>query len=64
MAHTLDTDSFLCAFFRFAARRGYPKHIFSDDGSNFKLTDASLRQIIRSWDSIKIANSLLERECE
>ncbi|VDP95275.1 unnamed protein product [Trichobilharzia regenti] len=64
MAHTSDTDSFLCASSRFAARRGYPERIFSDNGSNFKGADASLKQIIRSWDKTKIANNLLEKGCE
>ncbi|VDP96302.1 unnamed protein product [Trichobilharzia regenti] len=49
---------------RFAARRGYSERIFSDNGSNFKEADASLKEIIRSWDKIKIANNLLEGESE
>ena len=35
IAHSLDTDSFLCAFRRFTSRRGSPKKVFSDNGTNF-----------------------------
>ncbi|VDO99281.1 unnamed protein product [Schistosoma mattheei] len=45
MAYSLDTDSFLCALSRFIARRECPKSIFSDNGTNFRGADASLRQI-------------------
>ena len=34
-AHSLDAESFLCAFSRFTARRGYPKDMYSDNGTNF-----------------------------
>ncbi|CAH8290201.1 unnamed protein product [Schistosoma bovis] len=64
MAYSLDTDSFLCALSRFIARRGCPKRIFSDNGTNFRGADVSLRQIIRSWNTNKIENHLKERECE
>jgi len=35
IAHSLDTSSFINALRRFIARRGRPKHIFSDNGGNF-----------------------------
>ena len=35
MAYGLDTDSFLNAFYRMCMRRGLPKDITSDNGTNF-----------------------------
>lgn len=35
MTHSLDAESFLCAFSRFTARRGYPRDVYSDNGTNF-----------------------------
>jgi hypothetical protein len=31
----LTTDAFIATFRRFASRRGYPSHVYSDNGSNF-----------------------------
>ncbi|XP_068243759.1 uncharacterized protein [Palaemon carinicauda] len=44
--NTLETDSFLNAFRRFAARRGVPKSVWSDNGTNFAGSQA---QISRSF---------------
>ena len=35
IAHSLDAESFLCAFSRFTARRGLPTNMYSDNGTNF-----------------------------
>lgn len=35
LVNTQSTESFLMAFQRFAALRGYPRKIFSDPGTNF-----------------------------
>jgi len=43
VAHSLDTDSFLGAFSRFAARRGKPKKMFSDRGTNFVAAEKELK---------------------
>ena len=47
MLHSLDTDSFLCAFKRFIARRGIPIKIFSDNGRNFVRGEQELRKAFR-----------------
>ena len=35
VAHTLEADSFICAYQCFVSRRGKPKEIYSDNGTNF-----------------------------
>ena len=37
MAWGLDTDTFLNAFARFTSRRGVPKEVISDRGTNFEV---------------------------
>lgn len=41
---TLEADSFLNAFRRFTARRGVPKTMFSDNGTNFIAAETELKQ--------------------
>ena len=36
LCHSLSTDSFLMAFRRFISRRGRPKEVFSDNGTNLR----------------------------
>ncbi|XP_063899082.1 uncharacterized protein LOC135119161 [Helicoverpa armigera] len=40
----LSTPAFLAAFRRMAARRGTPRHVYSDNGTNFVGADKTLRQ--------------------
>ena len=35
VAHTLEADSFICAYQRFVSRRGRPRAMYSDNGTNF-----------------------------
>lgn len=41
----LTTDGFLAALRRFAARRGIPAHIYSDNGTNFRGASNHLREL-------------------
>ena len=43
LAGDMSTDSFILALFGFKARRGHPKSIRSDNGSNFIGADRELR---------------------
>ncbi|XP_029178118.1 uncharacterized protein LOC114945928 [Nylanderia fulva] len=42
MVEDYSTPSFLAAFHRFASRRGSPRHLYSDNGTNFRGADSEL----------------------
>ncbi len=63
--HSLDSDSFVNALIRFVARRGCPKKIRSDNGTNFVGGNKELRQSIDEWNSSnKLRQELLIRQIE
>jgi hypothetical protein len=44
VAHSLDAESFLCAFSRFVSRRGQPSDVYSDNGTNFTAAHSALEE--------------------
>lgn len=62
VSHTLDTDSFINALERFIARRGEPKEIWSDNGTNFVGAQRELHRSIKDWNQNQIHEHLLKRE--
>lgn len=46
---SLSTDSAIMALRRMAARRGWPRVIYSDNGTNFRGADAELRAATLEW---------------
>ncbi|CAH8428700.1 unnamed protein product [Schistosoma turkestanicum] len=64
ISNTLDTDSFLCVFSRFAARRGYPQRLYSDNGSNFKGAERAIKCLMRAWNQEKISKNLAAHNCD
>jgi hypothetical protein len=66
VAHTLDAESFLCAFSRFSARRGLPNAIYSDNGSNFvagnRILKEDFERIKCDEAQLKIQHSLRAKE--
>ena len=62
IAHSLDTDSFLMAFWRFANRRGFPSEVFSDNGTNLTAGETVLRESIQRLNSERIGTRLALRE--
>ena len=49
MVWSKNTDSFLQAFDRFTATRGYPTFITSDNGGNFVAGERQLQQTLEHW---------------
>lgn len=64
VAHTLNTDSFINALQRFIARRGPPKQIRSDNGTNFVGSFKELKASITGWNQTKISDHLLQNNVE
>ena len=54
MAWSLDTESFLNAFTRFTSRRGVPKEMISDNGTNFVGAVNELRELVNQLDQNQI----------
>lgn len=49
LVSSLSTDSALMAIRRMAARRGWPRVMYSDNGTNFRGADAELRAAYKEW---------------
>ena len=64
LAHSLSTDSAIMAIQRFAARRGFPKKLFSDNGTNFKGANQEMRQAIKNLDNKQQACFALKNRFE
>ena len=58
LVQSLTTEAFLQAFRRFIARRGKPKIVYSDNGTNFVRTD----NLMKKLDWIKVLKMLSCRE--
>ena len=58
VAHGLDTDSFLLALRRFIGRRGRPRCIYSDNGTNLVGGERELREALLEWNQQRIDETL------
>ncbi|XP_055715157.1 uncharacterized protein LOC129809373 [Phlebotomus papatasi] len=58
---SLSAEAFLAAFRRFAARRGTPRHMFSDHGKNF---EGAVREITRLYQQENFQQSVQEATAE
>ena len=63
MASSLDTDSFLNTFRRFASRRGPVQQLRSDQGTNFMGAQRELTKPLNEMDQEKVRSSLLREQC-
>ena len=60
MAWGLDTDTFLNAFTRFTSRRGVPKEVISDRGTNFVGAVGELKKLVSQLDRQKLESKTAE----
>ena len=60
MAWGLDTDTFLNAFTRFTSRRGVPKEVISDRGTNFVGAVGELKKLASQLDRQKLESKTAE----
>jgi len=54
LAYNMETSGFFDCFARFAARRGPPTDIYSDNGTNFVGADRELKQLVQQMDQNEI----------
>lgn len=64
IAHSLNTDSFICAIRRFISRRGPVKLIRSDNGTNFVRGYKELKESINNWNFSQINEFCKQRNIE
>ena len=62
--NSLETDSFINSFRRFTARRGIPKKVWSDNGTNFVGASPELMKCLQNIDEEKIKKMGLKNEVE
>ena len=60
LVQSLDTETFLCSFRRFAARCGLPRLLISDNAKTFKSARKQIRKISRST---AVKEVLTEKRC-
>lgn len=61
VAEDLSTDSFISVILSFVGRRGPPKVINSDNGTNFRGAELDVVKALKAWDQEKIQASLTGR---
>lgn len=63
--HSLDADAFINAFVRFMSRRGEPKGVRTDNGTNFVAAEKEIKEAFKNWNnSSEVRNAFLARHIE
>ena len=58
---SMDTSSCVMGIERFAARRGTPSILWSDNGTNFIAAEKELLQNVLNWNQLAITDSLVKK---
>ncbi|XP_064625911.1 uncharacterized protein LOC135486745 [Lineus longissimus] len=61
VVESLDASSFINALRRFLGRRGDPKDIWSDNGTNFTGGERELREALQHWNAQNVDDELAQR---
>ena len=64
LASSLESDCFINVLRRFMNRRGRPKVMYSDNGTNFVGAEREIRQSIKNWNQKQIGDELLQKGCQ
>ncbi|XP_077997089.1 uncharacterized protein LOC144450360 [Glandiceps talaboti] len=64
VAHSLSTDSFIQAVWRFVSRRGPPRELFSDNGTNFRGAEFEVKQALENWNQERIIDNLRRKHIQ
>ena len=62
--NSLETDTFINGFLRFVSRRGYPKKVWSDNGTNLVGARTELSKSLRQLDRGKVIRTARQSEIE
>ena len=62
--HSMEADSFINAFLRFAARRSFPENIWCDNGMNFVGAKSELLKSMRELDRNKIIRAARQKDVQ
>ena len=62
LAYSLDTNSFLNAFYRFVGRRGLPQVVISDNGTNFVGGQRELSDLVAQMDKEQIERTVANQK--
>ena len=61
---SLDTDSFICGMRRFMSRRGCPRKVWSDNGSNLVSARKEIKQALLKLDKSKILSEARQNDVD
>lgn len=61
LAPSLETDDFINVLRQFVARRGTPKEIRTDCGTNFRGADNELKKALALWNDTQLTDKLSQR---
>ncbi|XP_028517549.1 uncharacterized protein LOC110247780 [Exaiptasia diaphana] len=64
VVESLDTDSFINAYRRFANTRGNPSVVYSDNGTNLRAGEREIHKAIQEWNQDKINQTLSQKNVQ